>query len=185
MFVGLVISPTILWSIVYLFQVDNDESLSRCHVTSEWCKPDHMVMGKDWTLWEKRMFCNWPCNSIFELHRTFATHCIYTLWVLLDNLQNLQNLQLTVYTVQPIIIQLQLCCNKSFSTTMQLPYDYNHDVMLMSLFIHPSKFNTWHYEDFSWFFKNIDIHHPLWLFVLDGFGLWHMAQSKVAMWHIN
>jgi hypothetical protein len=25
-------------------------------------------------LWEKRVFCNWPCNSIFELHWIFATH---------------------------------------------------------------------------------------------------------------
>jgi hypothetical protein len=55
------------------------------------------------------------------------------------------------------------------------PYDYNHNVMLTSFFIHPSKFNTWHYEDFLWFFWNIDIHCPLWLFVLDGLGLWHVA----------
>jgi hypothetical protein len=60
-----------------------------------------------------------------------------------------------------------------------------HNVMLTSFFIHTSKFSTWHYEDFSWFFWNIDIHRPLWLFVLDGLGLWHMAQSKVVMWHIN
>ncbi len=26
-----------------------------------------------------------------------------------------------------------------------------------------------------WFFWNIDIHCPLWLFVLDGLGLWHVA----------
>jgi len=38
---------------------------------------------------------------------------------------------------------------------------------------------------FSWFFWNIDIHCPLWLFVLDGLGLWRVAQSKVAKWHSN
>jgi hypothetical protein len=96
---------------------------------------------------------------------------------LLDKLQELQELQLTSYTM--------LCRNNSFSTTMQLPYDYNHNVMLMSFFIHPSKFNKWCYEVFSWFFWNIDIHCPLWLFILDGLGLWHVAQSNVAMWHIN
>jgi hypothetical protein len=32
----------------------------------------------------KRVFCNWPCNSIFESQRTLATHCIYMLWVLMD-----------------------------------------------------------------------------------------------------
>jgi len=82
-------------------------------------------------------------------------------------------------------IQLQLCCNNSFSTIMQLFYDYNYNVMLTSFFIYPSKFDTWHYEDFSWFVWNIDIHHRLWLFILDGFGLWHVTQSKVATWHIN
>ncbi len=41
------------------------------------------------TLWEKKVFCNWPCNSIFELHWTLATHRIYMLWVLLNKLQKL------------------------------------------------------------------------------------------------
>jgi hypothetical protein len=42
------------------------------------------------------------------------------------------HLQLTIYIVQLITIQLQICHNNSFSTTMQLPYDYNHNFMLMS-----------------------------------------------------
>ncbi len=88
-------------------------------------------------------------------------------------------------SLQLITTQLQLCHNNSFSTTMQLPYDYNHNVTLTSFFIHPSKFNTWHYEDFFSVFWNIDIHHALWLFGLDGLGLWHVAQSNVAMWHIH
>ncbi len=41
-------------------------------------------------------------------------------------------LQFTIYTVQLIITQLQFCHNNSFSTTMQLPYDYNHNVMMIS-----------------------------------------------------
>jgi hypothetical protein len=51
---------------------------------------------------------------------------------------------------------------------MQLHYNYNHNVMLMQvIFIHPLKFDTWHYEDF-WinFFKNIDLHHLLWLLMV-------------------
>jgi hypothetical protein len=35
------------------------------------------------------------------------------------------------------------------------------------------------------FFWNINIHCPLWLFILYGFGLGHLAQSKVITWHIN
>ncbi len=126
------------------------------------------------TLWEKKMFCNLPCNSLY-----------YMLLMLSDKLQELQKLQLTIYIVQLITIQLQLCYNNSFSTIMQLPYDYNHNIMFTSFFIHPSKFNMWHYEDFSWFFRNINIHRSLRLFILDGLGLWHMAKSKVATWLIN
>jgi len=59
---------------------------------------------------------------------------------------------------------------------MQISYDYNYNVMLTSFFIHSSKFNTWHYEDFMVNFqKSIDIHGPLWLFTFDGFKLWHVA----------
>ncbi len=134
------------------------------------------------SLWEKGVFCNCLCNSIFELHQTFATHRIYMLWMLSDKLQKLQ---LTVYTTQFITTKLQLCRTNSFSTIMQLPYDYNHNFMLTSFFIHPSKLNPWHYEDFLWYFWNIDIHCPLWLYVLNALGLRHVAQSKVATWHIN
>jgi hypothetical protein len=51
--------------------------------------------------------------------------------------------------MQFIATQLQLSQNNSFSTTMQLHYNYTHDVKLMSLIvIQLSKFDTWHYEDF-------------------------------------
>jgi hypothetical protein len=40
---------------------------------------------------KKKKFCNWPCNSIFELQRTFAIHCIYTPRVLTNKLHELQN----------------------------------------------------------------------------------------------
>ncbi len=36
---------------------------------------------------------------------------------------------------------------------MQFPYDYNYNVMLMWFLSIHQKFNTWHYEDFLWFFK--------------------------------
>jgi hypothetical protein len=53
-------------------------------------------------------------------------------------------LQLTTYMVQLITIQLQFCHNNSFSITMQLHYNYTHDIMLTSLIvIHLSKFNMW------------------------------------------
>jgi hypothetical protein len=37
--------------------------------------PNHIELQ----LWKKCVFYNWPCNSIFELHQTFATHHIYIL----------------------------------------------------------------------------------------------------------
>jgi hypothetical protein len=41
--------------------------------------------------------------------------------------------------VPTTFFQLLLC---------SLPYNYNHNVMLTSLFIHSSKSNAWHFEDF-------------------------------------
>ncbi len=59
--------------------------------------------------------------------------------------------------IEPIIMRkkgvlqmaLQFNQNNLFSTTIQLHYNYTHDVMLMSLIvIHILKYDTWHYEDF-------------------------------------
>jgi hypothetical protein len=41
------------------------------------------------SLRKKKMFCNWPCNSTFELQKTFVIHYIYSLWVLMDKLHEL------------------------------------------------------------------------------------------------
>jgi hypothetical protein len=91
----------------------------------------------------------------------------FNFWVALDTCNSLyihyNLLQLNYNFVTTI--HFQLLCNSP---------DYNDNVMLTSFFIHPSKFNMWHYEDFSWFFKNIDIHCP-WLFILNGLGFWHVA----------
>jgi hypothetical protein len=63
----------------------------------------------------------------------------------MDKLHELQSYN----TVQFIATQMQLNQNNSFSTTIQLHYNYTYDVMLMSLIvIHLLKYNTWHYEDF-------------------------------------
>jgi hypothetical protein len=145
-------------------------------------KPLTRAFHRDVTkLWKKKCFviglATQFLSCIGHLQLTIFIH-----WVLLNKLQELQ---FTIYMVQLITTQLQFCHNNSFSTIMQLPNDYNHNVMLMSFFFHPSKCNMWHYEDFLWFFKNIDIHCPLWLFILDGLGLWHVTQSKVVTWHIN
>jgi hypothetical protein len=58
-------------------------------------------------------------------------------------------LQLTIYTMQFIATQLQFIQNNSFSTIIQLHYNYTHDVMMMSLIaIHLLKCDTWYYENF-------------------------------------
>jgi hypothetical protein len=113
---------------------------------------------------------------IFEFHQTFAIHHIYTLWVLSDKLH--------IYTMEFITIQFQLCRNNSFSTTMQLPYDYNHNVMLKSFFLHPSIFNMWHYEDFCDFFE---IWCPSSIMIIHFRWSWIMTHdiAKAGMWHIN
>ncbi len=73
--------------------------------------------------------CYWTSCMSYKV----ATHCI---------------------SMQLIAIQLQLCQNHSFSTIMELHYNYSHNVMLtLVIFIHPLKLNTWHYEGFWIFFK--------------------------------
>jgi hypothetical protein len=54
----------------------------------------------------------------------------------------IMKLQFTLYT-------MQLNEDNSLSTTIQLRYNYTHDVMLTSLIvIHLLQFETWHYEGF-------------------------------------
>ncbi len=116
---------------------------------------DPRVLG---SLWQKWVFCNWHCNSIFELHWTLATYYIYN-----------------VTHCNSIVTQSK----QHISTTMQFHYNCTHDVMLISLIvIHSLKFDIWHYEKFGhkiisflkyWFPSSIMI-------VNDGSRLWHVAK---------
>jgi len=73
------------------------------------------------SLRNKRVLCNWPCNSL-----------------------NIQWNSLYIWCNS-----LQLNQNNSFSTTMQFHYKYTYDVILMSLIvIHLLKSDMWHHEDF-------------------------------------
>jgi hypothetical protein len=82
------------------------------------------------------------CNSLYFLHRINVIEQVA--WVARNVTHHIYNHIL----VQLIAIQLQLCRN-SFSTIKQLPpYDYNHNVMSMSFFIHSSNFNMWHMKIF-------------------------------------
>jgi hypothetical protein len=59
-------------------------------------------------------------------------------------------------------------------TTMQLHYNYSHNIMLtLIFFIHPLKLDMWHYEIF-WinFFWNTDIHLLLWLLMVRYYDMW-------------
>jgi hypothetical protein len=86
----------------------------------------------------------------------------------------LAKLQPIVYTVQIIATQLQLCQNHSFSTTMQLHYNYNHNVILtLVIFIHPS-IKIWHMALWKKFdLKKFDLHHLLWLLMVQNYDMWH------------
>jgi hypothetical protein len=55
----------------------------------------------------------------------------------------------------------------------------------MLLSNNPSKFDMWHYGDFwvkSIIFLNIDLHHPLWLFISYGLKLWRGIDEN---WHVT
>ncbi len=113
-------------------------------------KDDYVILGKSistcllwlrWffllieSLWKKGVFCNWPCNSLY----------IYMSWMLINKFHELQSC-ISVYIR---CNSLQFYQTNPFSNTMQLHYNYTHDVMLTSLIvIHLLKSNIWHYEDF-------------------------------------
>jgi hypothetical protein len=68
---------------------------------------------------KKKMFCNSPYNSIFELQKTLATHYMYTPLILMDKLHELQS-------CNSLYIQcnsLQLNCNSIKTTHFQLLFN--------------------------------------------------------------
>jgi hypothetical protein len=59
---------------------------------------------------------------------------------------------------------------------MQLPYDYNHNVMLMLFLIHSLEFNMWHHEDFWVIFFEILIsivHYDYSFLMVLNYDMWH------------
>jgi hypothetical protein len=137
---------------------------------------DAFLKPKDWgnSLWKKKCF-------VTKLAIQFLS-CIKHLKLIVNAIRQVARVATHHMTIQLITTQLQLCHNNFFS--MQLPYDYNHNVMLTSF--HPS-IKIEHMALWRFFTIFLKYWYPLpsWLLVLDGFGLWHMAQSKVVTWHIN
>ncbi len=121
----------------------------------------------------------------FSIAMTTCNLVYFTLWMLSYKLHELQELQFIVYAIQLIVIKLQLYGNNLVSTSMQL-HNYNHNIMLpLLIFIHPLKFDMWHYDDF-WIilFLNIDLHCLVWLLMMVwNYDMWH--NNFFATWHIN
>jgi len=99
-----------------------------------------------------RTHCNLEYFYGHEYYSTSCTSCI--------------RMQLTIYETIYIrnsficTTHSQLCKNNYCVTLIQLICNYHGNVMLTSFFINPSKFDTWHYEEFLGdFFGNIDLHH--------------------------
>jgi hypothetical protein len=147
------------------------DQLSRINHGELTIKVEDQLRDVQLSLWEKRVFAIglamqfWNCIKHFQLVVFICCGCYQTSCKSHNSL----------YMVQLITIQLQLYRNNFFSITMQLTYDYNHNVMLMSIFIHPSKFNTWHYEK-NYDLKNILIsivHHDYSFSMVLDYDTWH------------
>jgi hypothetical protein len=118
-----------------------------------------------WIAMKKRVFCIWPCNSLY-LYIMSANRQVA--WV--------AELSLIVYMVQFITTQLQLNQNNSFSTIMQFHYNCTHDAIITSLIVI-------HYYNLTsgtmkilghFFFQNIDLHCSLWLLMMVRYcDMWH------------
>jgi hypothetical protein len=102
-------------------------TLNKGFLTGSWFKRIRLA------LWKKGVFCNWACNLIFELQWPFVAHYIFT------PMNVIAQVAWVVKNATHYILD---------HTLMQLPYNYNHNVMLTSLFIHSSKSNMCHCEDF-------------------------------------
>jgi hypothetical protein len=73
-------------------------------------------------------------------------------------------------------IQLQLYHNNSFPTIMQFPYDYNHNVMLMSFFIIHQILTCGNMKKFGEFFFEIlisIIHYDYSFWMILDYDMWH------------
>jgi len=100
-------------------------------------------------LWEKMGVLQLALQPNFWVAMTTCNSQYFYVVNVIKQIAWVVELQLIIYMVQLIAIQLQLCRNHTFSTTMQPHYNYSHDVMLtLIIFIHPLKLNMWHYEDF-------------------------------------
>jgi hypothetical protein len=59
---------------------------------------DFTLLHLEVPLWKKGAFCNWPCNSIFELQWPLAIHYISTLWRCKhDQVDKKRNLKMTIF----------------------------------------------------------------------------------------
>jgi hypothetical protein len=123
------------------------------------------------TQWKKMVFCNWPCNLVFELQWSLTTHHISTLWVFSNKLHESQSCNSAYIRCN----SLQLNCNYAETTHFQLLCNSTTTIAMVTLviFIHPLKLNMWHYEIFGliflkyWFSSSI--------MIVDGSILWHVA----------
>jgi hypothetical protein len=74
-----------------------------------------------------------------------------------------------------VATQMQFYHN-SFSITMQLPYDYNHNLMLTSLFIHSSNITHGTMKTFGWVYFWIlisTIHYDYSFKMVLNYDMWH------------
>jgi hypothetical protein len=113
---GAFVSVGFLWPIFYvlktMFVERKDEILKfySCEVQKSYNAWELFIVR------EKKVFCNWPYNSIFELHRTLATHYIYTSWLIIG--QSCMNCRIVIHYIYNATncnsiktIHFQLLCN--------------------------------------------------------------------------
>jgi hypothetical protein len=126
-------------------------------------------------IWIAMTICNsftTHCNLVyFYGHECYSTSC--------TNYNRYNSSYMKPYTYAICITHLQLCRNNYCVTLIQLICNYRGNVMLTSFFIDPSKFDTWHYEDFWVIFWKYWFPPSLWLFIYNGFRFWYMPQQKL------
>ncbi len=150
------------------------------------CKKGHISFKLRWWHWRRLVSCFplWKKKSVLQLALQL------NFWVAMDTCNSLYlyvmssneqvawvaKLQLTIYMVHLIAIKLQFNQNNSFSTTIQLHYDYTQchdDIINCHPFVKIWHMALWRFLDIKKI-QNIDLHRPLWLLMMVGdYDTWH------------
>jgi hypothetical protein len=134
---------------------------------------------------KREVFCNWPSNSILNCNDHFQLILfLHYKWYKTSHMscKSCNSPYIWCNSIQLIIILLQFCQNNSFSTIMQVHYNYSHNIILtLLIFIHSLNLTCGTMRIFGCkiFIFIFEYWSTLFIMIInDGLRLWHVTQLK-------